>query len=208
MGKQPIEIFHENYHEFLTDIERIRQQNATSPTTHCSLSITVSEERSKTAVVEDLYEHTRNLVQEAKKGNDERLEKEANIIIHGCLDYLEIWGGNTPVTAHERETYQDDVTVIQRPPIVRLKELFEEKGDDYEMDEITYLSYCIMGRWSVIHEVHKKAQRFYSVTVDEDPKFEEAEDTAFDLCNYALYLLAYSALPNELSYDWVIHDLR
>lgn len=210
MAEEPIELFQRGYYDWLADFEADREGTGDPRTSTGGASIDTSAGRTEIEVVRELYDHTRELVTVADEGVDGEVERKAVVIVHRCLDYLDRWGNHTPITAEERER-----GVVDRgdeepplPPIHRLKKLFEDKGEDYESDDITYLEYCILDHWSVIHEVHKKAQRLYSVTKGGDPNFEKAEDSVFDLCNYTLFLLAYLDLPDDLDYNWVMLDVE
>ena len=124
--------------------------------------------------------------------DEESLVESAQAILALAFVYIDKWGRDCRVTADELQVVS---AVTGATPLEKLRKLVDEKGHDYNSGDVPYLSYCIWGLRSILHEIHKRALRLFSLsqTPDGEAKFEGAPSTAYDLCAYSLFLLAYLA---------------
>lgn len=116
------------------------------------------------------------------------------------LFYIDEFGRDIKVTAGE--LHGTEPVNLTRSQVDRLKQLVEEKGHDYNSGNISILSYFIWAEKSIVHEIHKRASRLLSLSKAPDhlAKFENAPSTAFDLCAYAIFLLAFlRTFPGKIS---------
>jgi 8-oxo-dGTP diphosphatase len=132
----------------------------------------------------------KKVISDIPKADQSTVETAVWNIILLLLFYIDRFGKDAKVTAAElsgRETTGDKDNQIER-----LRELVDDKGHDYNSGNISILQYFVWREKSILHEMHKRALRLLSLNKAPDsPKFEDAPSTAFDLCAYGLFFLAY-----------------
>lgn len=73
-----------------------------------------------------------------------------------------------------------------------MKDLVEQKGQDYNSGDVSILEYWLLGQASIVHEIHKRALRLVSIgRSGQRPQFESVPEIGLDIAAYALFLLAY-----------------
>ena len=152
------------------------------------------------ALVETALNSIQELTKSLESGPIAKCEPAIWELVLLVLFYVDKFGKDTKVTAGELKGTQP--VDQSRSQIDRLKQLVEEKGHDYNSGNISILSYFIWAEKSIVHEIHKRASRLLSLNraPDHTAKFENAPSTAFDLCAYAIFLLAYMrTFPGK---DW------
>jgi 8-oxo-dGTP diphosphatase len=150
------------------------------------------------ALVETALASIRELTKSLKSTPIVKCEPAIQRLVLLVLFYVDKFGRNTRVTAGEIKGTQP--VDQSRSQVDRLKQLVEEKGHDYNSGNISILSYFIWAEKSIVHEIHKRATRLLSLNKapDHTAKFEDAPSTAFDLCAYAIFLIAYMrTFPGE-----------
>jgi 8-oxo-dGTP diphosphatase len=143
------------------------------------------------AIVESVLIKIKNIIQNFEIINNDEFERSVEEIIFMLLFYIDEFGRDIKVTAREiKKSVRVDPA---RNQVERLDELVRDKGHDYNSGGVSTLSYFIWRERSILHEIHKRAQRLLSLSkVLDGAKFEEAPSSAFDLCAFSIFLLAYS----------------
>lgn len=141
-------------------------------------------------ITEDVLAKVKALISSFDTLNTETFEHSVKEIIITLFFYIDRYGRNIKVTSEE---LNNEVSVDPtRNQVERLDQLVKEKGADYNAGGVATLSYFICQEKSILHEMHKRAQRLISLSrAGGEAKFENAPSTAFDLCSYAIFLLAY-----------------
>ena len=141
-------------------------------------------------ITEDVLAKVKALISSFDTLNAETFEHLVKEIIITLFFYINRYGRNIKVTSKE---LNNEVPVDPtRNQVERLDQLVKEKGADYNAGGISTLSYFICQEKSILHEMHKRAQRLISLSrAGGEAKFENAPSTAFDLCAFAIFLLAY-----------------
>ena len=137
-----------------------------------------------------------NAVEQIRSEQECDVSQLAYQMIITMLFYIDMWGRTVKVTMGELDGR--DPIDVEGDQVERLYRLISEKGHDYNSGGISILTYFIWGEKSIIHEMHKRAQRLLSISYAAGGKtnFEEAPSTAFDLCAYGLFLLSYLNIFN------------
>jgi 8-oxo-dGTP diphosphatase len=160
------------------------------PSTLESVEERQSRLKVQSIIIEDVLARIKAIVSSFDTLDSETFEHSVRGIIIALFFYIDRYGINIKVTSKE---LSDEVPIDPaRNQVERLDQLVREKGDDYNAGGISTLSYFICQEKSILHEIHKRAQRLLSLSRSGgEAKFESAPSTAFDLCAFAIFLLAY-----------------
>jgi 8-oxo-dGTP diphosphatase len=139
-----------------------------------------------------------NTIDESEPSSFEQLIDELLITL---LFFIDTFGRDVKVTAKELRDEDPEPVDPHRNQIERLHELVKDKGHDYNSGGVSTISYFIWKEKSILHEMNKRARRLLSLSsTGGKSKFEGAPSTAFDLCSFTLFLLAFRrTFPPSLS---------
>jgi 8-oxo-dGTP diphosphatase len=136
-----------------------------------------------------------SLIEEYEGGDVSGLDQRLVDLALIMLCFANKFALGQKVTADELRGGKID---LQEDVAKRAHRLVREKGVDYNSGGVCTLSYFIYGERSLLHEIHKKAQRLFSVvSAGSTPKFEDALATAVDLYNYIQFLRAFLEVKHE-----------
>lgn len=144
----------------------------------------------QSVIIEDVLAKVKAIVGSYDTIDPDTFEQSVEGIITTIFFYIDRYGRNIKVTSKE---LRNEIPVDPaRNQVERLDQLVREKGDDYNAGGIPTLSYFICQEKSILHEIHKRAQRLLSLSkASGEARFENAPSTAFDLCAFSIFLLAY-----------------